>query len=235
MCGSSSRGMACLQWLRQILLFPIFLLDRMGSKLGKRCCKVVRIIESKWRDVWWTWKWKNGNEVSKLLISLHYVLTDRSVTIMTLQETWRTSLLYRLGILEFLALDFWVFQFYLWQLQAGLRLVLILLAQNLVEMQYLYINHMFISSMIKTYPYWVSSKSLPFLTTFLTESKAEHGNCFPKSMMCCMEIPEVFPLHSAVEVVSPRCIIHLLGVVQLSRWIQASLCVIWSCWKGWLA
>ena len=70
MCGSSSRGMACFQWLRQILLFPIFLLDRMGLKLGKRCCKVVRIIESKWRDVWWTWKWKNGNEVSKLLISL---------------------------------------------------------------------------------------------------------------------------------------------------------------------
>ena len=30
-------------------------------------------------------KWKS--EVSKLLISLHYVLTDRSVTIMTLQET----------------------------------------------------------------------------------------------------------------------------------------------------
>lgn len=69
--------------------------------------------------------------------------------------------------------------FFLWQLQAGLRLVLILLAQNLVEMQYLYINHMFISSMIKTHTYWVSSKSWPFLTTFLTESKAEHGNCFP--------------------------------------------------------
>ena len=41
--------------------------------------------------------------------------------------------------------------FFLWQLQAGLRLVLILLAQNLVEMQY--INHMFISSMIKTHTY----------------------------------------------------------------------------------
>lgn len=88
--------------------------------------------------------------------------------------------------------------------------------------------------MIKTYTYWVSSKSLPFLTTFLTRKQGRPWELLSRSMMCCMEIPEVFPLHSAVEVVSPRCIIHLLGVVQLSRWIQASIGAIWSCWKGWL-